>query len=493
MLSIIFRKKNTLMLLGLLVISYFSLFYYLDAYGLLMWDEARNAVSAYEMSVNGDYIVRYVDGYMDDWELKPPMLMWVQIIVSKFTGFNELAIRLPSALAAFAVVLCFFYFFKKQFDAPLAGFLSALVLVSSSGYVGEHVTRTGDHDSLVICFMVLSALAYFKYLHDEKTNTWLIIMPGVLIGFAVLTKSVIGISFVPGMLIYTLLSGSLPKLLKDKNVYFAAGVLILIIASYYISREQLQPGYLQHVWKGELFPRYTNEENRFIHEDSFYYYNNFFAYRFYAWIYFLLPSCLFILIGGDIKMKRILLYLVCIGSVFFYTISTGSKNFWYDAPLYPIMAMIIGLGFYSLIMWLNAKTHIYKWIAFCVCGIFIGTFSVSYYVTFRKMMAIRNINYGAILYKEYTEHLFKTNQISTNVKAYHNRMDAAKSHLLFYSYTMPDKIVYHKNVLDYRVGEKVMSCDEHSVKMLHNEFELDTIDTYKTCVLLEIMGRKQFD
>ena len=478
------------MLLAVLGIIYFPLFYHLDAYGLLMWDEARNAVSAYEMSINGDFIVRYVDGQMDDWELKPPMLMWLQIFFSKFTGFNELAIRLPSAFAGLGILFFIYYFFKNQFDAPFAGLLSALVLVSSSGYVGEHVTRTGDHDSLVICFLVLSALLFYRYLHEEKTSKWLVVITGVLIGFAVLTKSIIGMAFAPGMLLYTIFSGQLIKVLKDRNAYIALGILLLIIASYYTAREHLQPGYLQYVWKGELFPRYTNEEKRFMQEDWSYYYNNFFAYRFYAWIYLLLPSYLFTLIWGSSKMKHLLIYLSCIGCVFFYTISTGSKNFWYDAPLYPIMAMIIGIGFYCLLMRLYNKTRYFKWAAFLVCALLFGVFSVSYYVTFQKLLALKKINYGAILYKEYTDKLLNEKRYNAPIKAYHNRQDATKSHLLFYSYTLPEKITYYKNITDYQVGDKVMFCDAASVKMFENYFTLDTIDTHKSCVMLHLKTKE---
>jgi 4-amino-4-deoxy-L-arabinose transferase-like glycosyltransferase len=479
------NKNKLLMLLAMLGIIYFPLFYHLDAYGLLMWDEARNAISAYEMSINGDFIIRYVDGQMDDWELKPPMLMWLQILFSKITGFNELAIRLPSAFAGLGVLIGIFFFLKNTLGIK-AGIFSVLVLISSSGYIGEHVTRTGDHDSLVIFFLMTSTLIYFYYLSQAKPNGKLLLLTGLLIALGVLTKSIIGLFFLPGMLLYTLYSQKLGVLIRERYTYVAILGFLLLIVSYYFIREKFQPGYLNLVWEGELFPRYANKANRFINEDWHYYLKGFFNFRF-IWISWLLPCIFFTFAWGNKTAKQFLIYILGIALVFFYIISTGSKNYWYDAPLYPLMAIMIGLGLNSLLKRMeNTKLAI----IISIYVVFTACFGLSYYLTIQKMLSLKNQNYGAILYKEFTDKLLNENSYNAPIKAYHNRYDATKSHLLFYSYTLPEKITYYKNITDYHIGDKVMFCDAESVKMFENYYALDTIETYKSCVMLHLKTKE---
>ena len=65
-----------------------------------LWDESRNAVNAIEMLQNGDYIIRSYENKPETWNLKPPLLTWLQVIAMHVVGLNEIAIRLPSILAS---------------------------------------------------------------------------------------------------------------------------------------------------------------------------------------------------------------------------------------------------------------------------------------------------------------------------------------------------------------------------------------------------------
>jgi len=87
------NTKNYLFLLIILIMAWFQLFYRLDYLPVRVWDEGKNAVSAWEMLHNHDYLVRYYQGKPDNWGFKPPLLTWHQIIFMKLLGVNELAVR----------------------------------------------------------------------------------------------------------------------------------------------------------------------------------------------------------------------------------------------------------------------------------------------------------------------------------------------------------------------------------------------------------------
>src|SRR3989344_4807003 len=98
----------------LTLLLYFVFFQHLDSFHIRNWDESMFAVNAYEMIQNNNYIVPYYKNLPDMWNSKPPLQLWVQIFFIKLLGYNELAIRLPSALAGSLSALILFFTIKKR-------------------------------------------------------------------------------------------------------------------------------------------------------------------------------------------------------------------------------------------------------------------------------------------------------------------------------------------------------------------------------------------
>src|SRR5688572_23065002 len=90
-------------LLALLI--YMPVFGNLNTLPIREWDEARIAINACEMYHDGDFIVTHFEEEPDMWNTKPPLLIWLQVFLMKTIGINELAVRLPSAFAAFFTCL----------------------------------------------------------------------------------------------------------------------------------------------------------------------------------------------------------------------------------------------------------------------------------------------------------------------------------------------------------------------------------------------------
>src|SRR5262249_38409350 len=87
---------------GLLALSSLPFLYALGRWPLMEPDEGRNAEVAREMLVLGNFSLPHFDfvPYLD----KPVMLFWLTSAALRAMGVNELAARLPSALAAVATV-----------------------------------------------------------------------------------------------------------------------------------------------------------------------------------------------------------------------------------------------------------------------------------------------------------------------------------------------------------------------------------------------------
>ena len=85
-----------------------------------LWDESIYSVNTYEMIQNGKYFSLYFDGAPDLFNTKPPLINWIQICFVKLIGYNELALRLPSAIAAtLTIVVLFVFMYTIQFNNQL--------------------------------------------------------------------------------------------------------------------------------------------------------------------------------------------------------------------------------------------------------------------------------------------------------------------------------------------------------------------------------------
>jgi 4-amino-4-deoxy-L-arabinose transferase-like glycosyltransferase len=331
----------------LVIVSYFVLFLDLGRGAIRQWDESSLAVNALEMSLSGHWMVKSMDGRPDLINTKPPLLIWTIVGFMRLLGYNEIALRLPSALSAlFTVFIVYFYTLgvsRRRIVALLAGF----VLLTSIGFTGEHVARTGDYDAMLVLWITLYALSYFKYLEDvdgRRRDTYLALATcGVIL--AVMTKGVAGILALPGLMLYTVWRKQLVRLLSIPAVYVAALAWIIVIGGYYGLRETLGPGYLQAIVRNELTGRLLEVVPGGTERDSLYYVQALWSYRFTPWFY-MLPVCwLLACRSREEEVRRFGVFSVTYVCCYLVIISASKTKFrWYDAPVYPVAAGVIGMG-----------------------------------------------------------------------------------------------------------------------------------------------------
>ncbi|SFT84763.1 4-amino-4-deoxy-L-arabinose transferase [Lishizhenia tianjinensis] len=337
----------------LLLLLFIPLFQHLGSLPIQTWDEARLAVNAYEMLHNHDFIVTYHEGEPDMWNTKPPLLIWLHVLSASIFGISEFSLRLPSALAALFTCVLLFQFTRKFFDNFWMGFITALVLVTSAGYVSLHGTRTLDYDALLTLFSTLALISIFKYTQEKQNKDLYLFFLALTLG--VLTKSVVILIFTPAIILFLLLQKQLLELLKNKHLYFGILGFLTLVLGYYGLRELYNPGYINAVFENELGGRYLAviEEHK---KGFWFYYENLIRGRFKAW-YLLIPiGCITGFINKDKKIVALTLFLTLSVLVFFGVISnSNTKLMWYDLPLYPLLAILASYPLFLAFQFLKSS------------------------------------------------------------------------------------------------------------------------------------------
>ncbi len=119
----------------------------------------------------------------------------------KLIGYNELAIRLPSAIASSISAILLFVFMKKR-----SNFLFALILflvfVTSVGVSIFHTGRTGDADALLALLTLCSLIFYYKFIFEGHQLSGLLFF--IFLSLAFLTKSIAALLFISAIVFITL-------------------------------------------------------------------------------------------------------------------------------------------------------------------------------------------------------------------------------------------------------------------------------------------------
>jgi 4-amino-4-deoxy-L-arabinose transferase-like glycosyltransferase len=289
------------------------------------------------MMQNGNYLVPSINGMVDHLNDKPPLFFWSQILFIKLIGYNELAVRIPSAICGALTVILIFSFIAKHFSFSL-GLFAALVLCSIKGFVTFHSSRTGDMDVMLTLGITGFVFHFYNYM-KERTTKYLIYSLLFFL-FAFFTKSIIVFFTIPAIFVWIISKER--SILKDKKIWIGILAIIVSIASYIFIRSKYEAGYFGDHMLDYLLrfkqPFYATHDHPWD-----FYINNFYNDRF-AHYFLLLPLAL--LLSSREKnpeLKSFIQFISLIALVFIIILSISpTKCFWYDVPVFPIFAIIIG-------------------------------------------------------------------------------------------------------------------------------------------------------
>lgn len=484
------KLKNIGVFILLLLICIMPIFGHLEDLAIRLYDESRLAQNAYEMSKNGNWLVTFFDGKPDMWNTKPPLMIWLQVIFIKILGYRELSIRLPSALAAFGTVLLIYYFLKQYLQDVSIGLIAVLVLITCNGYISVHVTRTGDYDTLLTLLTTFYCLCLFQFIRTDKSKYLYLFFIGL--SLAVLTKSIAGLLFLPGLFVFLLYKKKLLLLLKNPNLYLGALIPISTIIAYYGLREHYNPGFIKAVFENELGGRFLKIIGE--HQEGFwFYYHNLIQFRLYDLWYLSVPAGF--LIGMFHKNSRIrdlsLFSFIMLFSFILIISKAKTKLEWYDAPLFPFIAILVSIFIYFIYNLLQELK--FNQLNFNILPIlflffvFVKPYSLIIDKTYMPIDTGWDKDWFNASY--YLKAILKGEKSAEGLVFLH---EGYSPHISFYLKMMDENKIEFlwKDKTKLTVGDKVVFYQDEVKSYLENHYTIEQLENNKGITIVKINGIK---
>jgi 4-amino-4-deoxy-L-arabinose transferase-like glycosyltransferase len=166
---------------------------------------------------------------------KPPVALWVMGLSARLFGVNSWSILVPQALMGVASVGLLFATVRRSFTAS-AGLLAGAVLAVTP--VATVMFRFNNPDALLVLLLVAAAYALVRAVESGSTR-WLVLV-GVAVGFAFLTKMLQALLVVPAFALVYLVAA--PRSIGRRiGQLLIAGVAMVVSAGWYIALVELIP------------------------------------------------------------------------------------------------------------------------------------------------------------------------------------------------------------------------------------------------------------
>jgi 4-amino-4-deoxy-L-arabinose transferase-like glycosyltransferase len=166
---------------------------------------------------------------------KTPASLWVMEISGRIFGVNSWSMLVPQALEGVASVGVLYAAVRRWFG-PAAGLIAGLTLALTP--VAALMFRFNNPDALLVLLLTVAAYTMVRALENGKSR-WLVLC-GVLIGFAFLSKMLQAFLVVPGFALVYLWAGP-PRLGKRIRQVLYAGLGIVAGAGWWLAVAELVP------------------------------------------------------------------------------------------------------------------------------------------------------------------------------------------------------------------------------------------------------------
>ena len=346
-----FWEKETLLIIILISICLLLYFFRLGYMPLGDIDEAMHAATSKAMVLSGDWITPQYNG--ENFYDKPPLYNWLAALAFMVMGFNELAARLPAALLGLGCVLITYWLARKMF-APVAAFLSGLVLATSVEFIV--LSRAVVHDISLAFFVTLALTLFFVGFKNERRRKPAFLFGYATLGLAVLAKGPVGAAL-PVMIIgLFLIYKRQLRFLKDMQIGWGLLIFLAVAAPWYILISLKNPDYLEYFLLKQNIGSFLSQQSR--HPRPFYYYIPVLMGGLFPWSFFL-PLALFRAIRAKAVLHGdgVIFALIWFGVIFIFFSMANSKLGTYILPLFPAASLLVGLLWHDLLYASNRVLH----------------------------------------------------------------------------------------------------------------------------------------
>jgi 4-amino-4-deoxy-L-arabinose transferase-like glycosyltransferase len=489
-------KRLTLYSLYFVAIA-FPLLLHLEKRTVRLWDESLFALRAMYLSETGKFLNNFnqFDQLPHHLNTKPIFGTLFQALSFKIFGYTELGLRFPMVIFSFLTVGLLLYAGKKILNNLWIGFASGLILITSQGYLMVHIARSGEHEVVIAFLMTLGLLSFFLYSKNlenanRKIFLWICVLSVVA---AILTKLVIGLFFLPGFLLYLIHTKQLKSVLQDRSLYWGIAAALVMIVGYFFLIEHFNEGYLQRLWDYELVGRYTNA----IETEKlpwYYYFHRLIDGKFLPWLVFMALAIIWLQQKWTASNRDlVLLSLYCVGTYLLIISFSGTKKFWYDASIYPIISLVAGIGLFEMYQYLKYQGEMNTKVG---KGLFVGfiilLFVVPYSLVMNKVYLPKNgfeaDKYGYLIrrmeksHPDIKEFTIAINNFGASAAFYQNAYNLEKGYSI--------ELARGAN---YKKGDYIICCIDNAFIPIDKKYTVDVIQVYDLCKLLQVSGEKEVE
>lgn len=164
------------------IVAAIVFFWGLGSMDLLSLNEGRRALAIQEMVSSGNWLLPHLNGEL--YLTKPPLLYWLSSSLAFIWGVNEWTLRLPSALAAIAVLIMVYRYALQQ-SGKWAALFAVQLLIANLSFAMRG--RRGEIEMLLTALCVGSLLSALQYIQSQSSKNW-IILSYFLLALALMTK-----------------------------------------------------------------------------------------------------------------------------------------------------------------------------------------------------------------------------------------------------------------------------------------------------------------
>lgn len=278
-------------IISVIVAIFIGFFWQLDHIGLVDETEPLFAEAARHMYATGDWITPYFNG-VTRFD-KPPLVYWAMALGFHIFGVGELAVRLPSALAAAGLTGFSFYTLQRYTHGKQATNLpqkkSTFTLAAVVGAVAlalhpETIVwgRTGVSDMLLSGCIGAALLCFFWGYAEGGKARWYYGFY-IFMALGVLDKGPVG-AVLPGLVVFVfaIYLGQIPTLLKEVKLLRGSLLVLLLTVPWFIAVIAIHgQTYIDSFFGYHNYERFTDVVNG--HAAPWYFYFAVVAIGFLPW------------------------------------------------------------------------------------------------------------------------------------------------------------------------------------------------------------------
>lgn len=311
--------------------------------GLTNDNEVFYAQSAKEMAQHNSWMTPYIFG-QPQFE-KPIFIYWLTRIGFIMFGITSFGARFFPAVFGILGVAGVYLFCLIGLKDRQRAFLSGIVLMSAGMYTG--MAKTLFTDMVFSTLVSLALLSFFWAYTVESRKSAGLLLFFVFSALAVLTKGPLGLILTIAVVICFLFFKKDIKFIFCRPSIWGIIVFLLIAMPWYILMVKIYGNAFIHEFIYNVNARRLVVAQHGAH-NRWYYYPFYIVSAMCPWSLFVLASLAYLPVYLKKKENSFYLFLACwIGVIFFIFQMARSKVSNYILPLFPAIAVLVGVFIYD--------------------------------------------------------------------------------------------------------------------------------------------------